>query len=552
MALIHLWIGAPASCAAPQIENVQIHLSGKTLPLKSPAVTDGQEVYLPLEALRSLGLTYRLTAHEDTAFAVQKSQPQFELPIARPGGRPMVPLSTLAEHLSLTTRLEGRLCCIYRAGEKVPSVRVAKQAVSGPLQTSRSKPAGKPNVASLSSVSAPVRSAETPVKSTTQAPRSTTPPKPDGRSASVQATENIDRTETGASPKSDSLKPIVPETSGQTPPSTDRARSIVPQKGSASVRILDVEFEATDSAHCRVFVRTEGAAKAATRMLSDPTRLDLIIPGSALHTGRTTWAVDHPFLSHIHAQPTADGTGTEVTLSLKRLIAYTLTSSAQGLRLNLALPRGSERKMSQIAVVIDPGHGGKATGCSSAGPAGRIYEKNLTLAIAKLAADELRSQGVRVILTREDDTDVSLSARPAVATEHNADLFVSIHIDDCRIPDSASGPTAYYHMNDADSRCLAHSLITRIASAIGLPNRGALSDRCLYVSGLAVLRHSTVPATLVEVGYLNNSRDRKKLIDPEVQHKVARAICEGIQGYIEGDVAEQAMLITPIQATELP
>ncbi|HXG23336.1 MAG TPA: N-acetylmuramoyl-L-alanine amidase, partial [Chthonomonadales bacterium] len=102
--------------------------------------------------------------------------------------------------------------------------------------------------------------------------------------------------------------------------------------------------------------------------------------------------------------------------------------------------------------------------------------------------------------------------------------------------------TTYYHKNDPSSRALAQSIVERIGQVSGLPVRGAKSDGVLYTNGLAVLRNSTVPAVLIEVGYINNVKDRQKLLNAEFQQRVARAIVAGIRGYVEGVLPEDPLV----------
>src|SRR5690606_28894457 len=93
-----------------------------------------------------------------------------------------------------------------------------------------------------------------------------------------------------------------------------------------------------------------------------------------------------------------------------------------------AAPTGPPpRRPGLHTVVVDPGHGGAETG--AIGPAGTM-EKELTLALARSLAARLRSElGLEVVLTRNDDVVVGLDARAAIANQHRADLFLSIHLN---------------------------------------------------------------------------------------------------------------------------
>lgn len=97
-----------------------------------------------------------------------------------------------------------------------------------------------------------------------------------------------------------------------------------------------------------------------------------------------------------------------------------------------------------------------------------------------------------------------------------------------------SGTEVYYHFQEPNCRLLAELVHKRVVAAVGLPGRGAKSDSVLYDIGLAVLRNATVPAILVEVGYLNNSHDAACLKDPATQTAAGRAIVDGVIDYLGG------------------
>ena len=182
-------------------------------------------------------------------------------------------------------------------------------------------------------------------------------------------------------------------------------------------------------------------------------------------------------------------------------------------------------------VVVDPGHGGSQTGAIS----NDVQEKMINFQIAKVLADELRSEGMRVILTRERDVDMGLYARPQVAIEQKADFFISLHCNSNSSGGSASGIETYYHMNKNDSKLLAKYIQADVCTYANMPNRNARSDGSLYSSGLAVLRklaESSIPGVLVECGYINNASDRQKLCDPDSQRNIAKGITAGIKDYM--------------------
>ncbi len=193
-------------------------------------------------------------------------------------------------------------------------------------------------------------------------------------------------------------------------------------------------------------------------------------------------------------------------------------------------------RLNGLTIVVDPGHGGSTglnpTGCSSVVHGRRVYEKDLTLSIAKRLRRQLAQAGANVLMTRTTDVPVTLRDRSALANDNDAAVFLSVHIDYSPVPNAASGTTSYYHMDNAQAHHLAKCVVDAVTQVSGLPSRGARSDRVLYASGLGVLRGSHVPATLVEVGYLNNGRDQAKLVDPDFQERVAEAMAAGLERYV--------------------
>lgn len=526
---------------------VAVHLGDRALALSPPPVSDGTEVYVPLSFLAALKASYRLTPHEDAAL-VTRERRTTEIALARPGRQAMLPLSVVARAFGLSWLVVEGSCAIWPSGERPPLAARERQAAArhepgtraGPADAAATRRQGEhpaqPPARALATKGAPddepaPRRSEPPAEPEPADGKGSAPNEPP--TAPVQAPGSPD----GGAP----AQPASP------PDAATAAPRPAPRPGDA--RITDVRFEPIDDGRVRIRVVTDRKARATASLLSDPSRLAVdIANASAATLDRDEWTVDHPLLRAFRVLAGGKPGVTRLVVDLARLVGYRVQQTASdGLAIYLSLPRNQVRSINDLTVVIDPGHGGRSTGCSAVVSGKRVYEKSVTLAFGKRVHALLAGLGANVMLTRADDSDVGLAERPAMATENNAHLFVSIHIDDCRVANSASGTTAYYHMGDASSRALAQSLVARIARVSGLPSRGAQSDRVLYASGLAVLRHSTTPAALVEVGYINNARDRQKLLSPEFQDVVAQAIVDGILAYVEAELPEGS---PPIAAEE--
>ena len=183
-------------------------------------------------------------------------------------------------------------------------------------------------------------------------------------------------------------------------------------------------------------------------------------------------------------------------------------------------------------VCIDAGHGGKDPGAISRWG---LHEKDLVLATAQLLAEELRSRGFEVVMTRDSDTFVELEDRPAVATRKGADLFVAVHAN--AMPSSATSgiEVFYWHGRwSAASASVRHEGV-ELADAIrdACVNNG-LEVRSVRGADYKVLRYSRVPATLVEIGFLTNRAEEQALRTRSHRQRLAKAIADGIVAFKKG------------------
>jgi N-acetylmuramoyl-L-alanine amidase len=188
---------------------------------------------------------------------------------------------------------------------------------------------------------------------------------------------------------------------------------------------------------------------------------------------------------------------------------------------NGAIPLPSVQN-GRYVVVIDPGHGGRDPG--AIGIDG-LRESPAALAIAQQVAAILDQQGVQAVLTRNSDTEVELQPRVDLAEQVNATLFVSIHLNaiDMTRPD-VNGTSTYYYSSGAD---LAQTIQDAAVQAGGLKDRGIHSAR------FYVLRRTSMPAVLVETGFVTGAEDAPKLADPSWQGQMAQGIASGILQYLQ-------------------
>ena len=182
-------------------------------------------------------------------------------------------------------------------------------------------------------------------------------------------------------------------------------------------------------------------------------------------------------------------------------------------------------------IVIDPGHGGSDPG--AIGPS-RIYEKTVTLTIAKRVEALLEQKGATVVLSRDNDRDVypgtdatdaqELQARVNVAIKEKADVFVSIHAN-AAVDRSAIGTSTYYTAKTAYDLRLAQALQRNLVRS------GGLEDDGVRQAGFYVTKRNRIPAALVETAFISNPREEQLLNSPAFQQKLAIGIVNGLEEY---------------------
>lgn len=184
------------------------------------------------------------------------------------------------------------------------------------------------------------------------------------------------------------------------------------------------------------------------------------------------------------------------------------------------LPNVSQNR---VTVTIDPGHGGRDPGAVGIGG---LRETDVVLDISRQVASRLEQQGVQVVMTRQDDREVDLAPRVQVANRAGSNLFVSIHANAISLsrPDVNGLETYYYSSNGERLAQVIHDTVLQMT---GVP------DRRVRFARFYVLRHTTMPAVLVEVGFVTGAEDARRLNDPAFRTQMAEAIAAGILRYVQ-------------------
>ncbi|WP_163527748.1 N-acetylmuramoyl-L-alanine amidase [Halobacillus ihumii] len=182
-------------------------------------------------------------------------------------------------------------------------------------------------------------------------------------------------------------------------------------------------------------------------------------------------------------------------------------------------PYQSERQEIE-RIILDPGHGGKDPGAIG----NSLQEKDVILEIAKLVEFTLRAKGYDVLMTRTDDTFVTLEDRVKMANTWEGDLFVSIHANGY-YDSSAKGIETFYSAGSSDARDLADLVQEHVISETNNLSRG------VFKADYYVLRHTDMPAILVETGFVSNKKDAELLKSEDYREQVAKGIVKGIEKY---------------------
>ncbi|WP_338442655.1 N-acetylmuramoyl-L-alanine amidase [Synechococcus elongatus IITB4] len=174
-------------------------------------------------------------------------------------------------------------------------------------------------------------------------------------------------------------------------------------------------------------------------------------------------------------------------------------------------------------IVIDPGHGGRDPGAIGIGG---IRETDIVLDISTQVTRLLQAQGAQVVMTRQDDREVDLAPRVAIAQRARATVFVSIHANALSMsrPD-VNGLETYFFT--AASRPLAQAIQDRMMQSFpDMRNRGVKQAR------FYVIRQTSMPSSLVEVGFVTGAQDAARLADPTFRSQMAQAIAAGILDFL--------------------
>ncbi|MFC5699956.1 N-acetylmuramoyl-L-alanine amidase [Cohnella faecalis] len=280
-----------------------------------------------------------------------------------------------------------------------------------------------------------------------------------------------------------------------------------------------------------ITVKYDGSLTPVTSVLKSPDRIVIDLPSSefaadfvpalpvtasASKSGELA-VTGHEALQKIrYAINTVNPLTMRIVLDLNQQWNFSVTDDAAAHELKIALKKPDPQV---YTVVLDAGHGGSDPGAKSiTGKWEKQFNLSVVLKVQALLAKESR---INLVLTRQGDTYPSLDDRVNLANSLKANLFLSVHANSYK--PEINGTETYY--NRADSLEFAKLLHKNAVAAAGLKDNG------VRTAGYKVIKYTTMPAVLLEVGYLSNKNDEKQLYDDAFQNRVAQAIAASIKQY---------------------
>jgi N-acetylmuramoyl-L-alanine amidase len=180
----------------------------------------------------------------------------------------------------------------------------------------------------------------------------------------------------------------------------------------------------------------------------------------------------------------------------------------------------NQKPLSGIKILINPGHGGQETG--AVGVNG-YFAKNVNLKVSKLLAVELQKRGAIVVMTRDDDRDLSLSERQAIINKEEPTIAVTIHYtfaEDSQDAEKAKGIRAFwYHSQSQSLAVFIHNYLTR---KLGRSSGG------VFWNNLALTRPEVAPSVVLELGFFSNPEEFEWITNTKEQKKLALTLALAI------------------------
>ncbi len=278
-----------------------------------------------------------------------------------------------------------------------------------------------------------------------------------------------------------------------------------------------------DSLYDYVTVSLDSKLPYRSEMKINPSRIVVDIFGAVSNTNWITQLSTAKEIKNAwYEQPEDDVMRVIIELKHTQNWGYTIYYS-QNNKLTVRVKRQPRiLNLSHLTIAVDAGHGGENTGAT--GVTSKIKEKDYTLLIAKELEKQLVKKKAKVVMTRAKDTTLSMFERIQYLAQQNPDLLISIHLNSAS-KDTTSGVSTYYRY--IGFRPLSEAILKNMLQ-LGLHEFGNVGSFNFSLSG-----PTDYPNCLVEVAFLSNKQDEKKILDPKFRREAAAKIVEGIEEFLK-------------------
>lgn len=247
----------------------------------------------------------------------------------------------------------------------------------------------------------------------------------------------------------------------------------------------------------------------------DPSSIKLAIPKDTIRLNKGNLNISNRLIKSVSISE--EGSNYILKISLGDRVTYSIKRPA----LNSTAIYFNKQDRQRPRVVVDPGHGGKDAGAVNYKYG--VTEKGLNIQVGTKLKRKLQAAGYEVFMTRESDVFVPLNDIAQISNNYDTDVFISIHHNSATSKSARGIETFYY--KGADSKKLADTVHKYILPASTLKNRGVKSAPFL------VIRKTTSPAILMELGFISNDAETQKIMSDSYQEEVTDAIVSSLKEY---------------------
>ena len=257
-------------------------------------------------------------------------------------------------------------------------------------------------------------------------------------------------------------------------------------------------------------------------METNPSKIVLEIYGAQSNTNWITQLRSVKEIKEVYYNQTEDDV-VRVTIELKSKMHWGYSVNYKGNLLSIKIRREpSKLKVRKLFIAVDAGHGGSNEG--AVGISGKAYEKVYTLRFANELEKYLKKKGATVLMTRTSDTTINNTDRVLMLQNAMPDILLSLHFNSS-LNTNVQGASTYY--KDIGFRPLSDAILNRLLQ-LNLAEFGNVGN-----FNFALNAPTDFPNALIEIAFLSNADDEKKILNPRFQSAVSKKIYKGLKDWLK-------------------